>query len=217
MTSLIPETIESYVKQRGIKEVRHFTTNRGLAGVLATQSILSRKQLPEEAYLEHIFTPNCDTRKDRQFLDTVSLSISRINAEFFNICSGSWHARSDVWWVILGLGSSILSHPGVVFATTNNIYTNVKRGEGVEALKMLFADEIRPFIPPPNRIIRRLRQPVDCPTDAQAEALYPQRVSTENLLRIYVRFPEHEEKVAAMMDAVGHPPVEIKYDPEAFR
>ncbi|MEV5335078.1 DarT ssDNA thymidine ADP-ribosyltransferase family protein [Streptomyces werraensis] len=216
MTST-PETLQNFISRRNISEVRHFTTNRGLAGVLATQSLLSRKQLPEESYLEHIFTPNCDTRKDHKFLDTISLSISRINASFFNVCSGSWHVNSDVWWVILGIDPSVLTHPGVIFTNTNNIYSNVKRGEGVEALKALFADEIRPFVPPPNRIIRRTSQPVDCPTDPQAEALYPQRLSTEHLLRIYVRFPEHEEKVAATMDAVGHPPVEIKYDPEAFR
>ncbi|MFD9002171.1 DarT ssDNA thymidine ADP-ribosyltransferase family protein [Streptomyces sp. NPDC059582] len=212
-----PETVDSYLVQRGVSEIRHFTTNRGLAGVLATQSLLSRKQLPEESYLEHIFTPNCDTRKDRHYLDTISLSISKINADFFNVCSGSWHASSDVWWVVLGIEASVLAHPGVIFTTTNNIYSNVKRGEGVGALKALFADEIRPFIPPPNVIIKRSNQPEECPTDARAEALYPQRLSTEHLLRIYVRFPEHEEKVAATMDAVGHPSVEIKYDPEAFR
>ncbi|MEU9960551.1 DarT ssDNA thymidine ADP-ribosyltransferase family protein [Streptomyces sp. NPDC050982] len=209
--------IESYLAERGISEVRHFTTNRGLAGILAMQALLSRKQLPEEAYIEHIFTPNCDTRKDRKYLDTISLSISRINAAFFSICSGAWHANSDVWWVILGFEPVTLASPGVIFTTTNNIYSNVKRGEGVEALSMLFADEIRPFNPPPLKIIRRTNQPVDCPTDPQAEALYPQSLSTEHLRRIYVRFPEHEEKVAATMDAVGHPSVEIKYDPEAFR
>ncbi|MGW7609183.1 DarT ssDNA thymidine ADP-ribosyltransferase family protein [Streptomyces sp. NPDC054766] len=211
------ETVESYIAQRGISEVRHFTTNRGLAGVLATQTLLSRKRLPEESYLEHIFTPNCDTRKDLNYLDTISLSISKINADFFDICSGSWHADSDVWWVVLGFDASVLAHPGVIFTTTNNIYSNVRRGKGVEAFKMLFADEIRPFVPPPNVIIRRIGRPEECPTDVRAEALYPQHLTTDHLLRIYVRFPEHEEKVAATMDAVGHPSVEIKYDPEAFR
>jgi hypothetical protein len=212
-----PVTINGYVDERGIREVRHFTTNRGLAGILATQTLLSRKRLPEESYLEHIFTPSCDTRKDHKYLDTISLSVSKINASFFNICSGSWHASSDIWWVILAFDPSVLAHPGVIFTNTNNIYTNVKRGEGVNALRAMFADEIRPYIPPPNKIIRRINRPVDCPTDPQAEALYPERLSTEHLLRIYVRFPQHEEKVAATMDAVRHPPVEIKYDPEAFR
>ncbi|WP_405629291.1 DarT ssDNA thymidine ADP-ribosyltransferase family protein [Streptomyces sp. NBC_01174] len=209
--------VESVLTQREISEVRHFTTNRGVAGTLATQYLLSRKQLPEEAYLEHVFTPNCSTRKDVASLDTISLSISKINAGFFKTCSGNWHGDSDVWWVVLGIDAGVLAHPGVVFTTTNNIYSNVRRGEGSDGLNALFAEEIRPFIPPPNKVIYRNNQPNFCPTDPQAEALYPKRLSTEHLLRIYVRFPEHEEKVAAMMDAVGHPPVEIKHDPEAFR
>lgn len=207
-------SIIRFLKERNITEVRHFTTNKGLAGTLATETLLSRRQLPEELYLEHVFTPNCNIRKDVSYTDYISLSITQINAQFFNVCSGSWHAGSGVWWVVLGFDAHILADPGVIFATTNNMYSGVRREGGLTGISDLYSDEVRQYL---NRKVRRQGHADNQPTDPQGEALYPQRLSTQWLRCVYVRHPEHEEKVAAMMDAVGHHPVEIKYDPEAFK
>jgi hypothetical protein len=57
----------------------------------------------------------------------VNLSISRINARLFNISAKNWHRALDGWWAVLSFDPLILTHDGVVFATTNNAYPGVIR------------------------------------------------------------------------------------------
>ncbi|MCY4060162.1 MAG: DarT ssDNA thymidine ADP-ribosyltransferase family protein, partial [Gammaproteobacteria bacterium] len=104
--------------ERGITQVVHFTTVRGVTGVLASCAVKSRKRLPEEHYLEHVFQPNAEFRKDASWLDYVNLSISRINDWMFD-SSVRWHGHEDNPWVVLVLDVELLGDPGVVFATTN--------------------------------------------------------------------------------------------------
>jgi hypothetical protein len=47
-----------------------------------------------------IYRPNASARKDERWLDYISLSISRINTEFFEH-SSRWHANRNVWWCAL--------------------------------------------------------------------------------------------------------------------
>ena len=122
-------TITEIVQAREITEILHFTTNRGLTGILAGKSVLSRERLPESQYLEHVYAPNTLLRKDQRYLDYVNLSISRINTEFFGH-STRWHANEDIWWCALAFDPTMLESPGVLFATTNNMYTGCTRAPG---------------------------------------------------------------------------------------
>ena len=63
-------SIAEIVTQRGIEEVLHFTTNKGLTGILAEGAVLPRKRLPEHKYLEHVYEPNAEMRKDWSGLTT---------------------------------------------------------------------------------------------------------------------------------------------------
>jgi hypothetical protein len=208
--------LKEYLATRHVQRALHFTTNRGLAGILAVRYVFSREKLPQEEYLEHIYTPNCTIRKDPDHLGYVNLSISEINGRFFDICADSWHAGEDIWWAVLRFDADVLTHDGVVFTTTNNMYTGVRRGTGRSGIEPLFADAVYPFIPN-TRTIRRVGRPENAPTDRQAEALYPDRLSTSWLREIVVREPAHEEKVAAMLEAVAHSPVEILCAPAVFQ
>lgn len=208
------ETIEGIIAERGIDEVLHFTTNKGLLGILATRNVKSRALLSEDKYLEHIFTPNAGTRKDSAWVAYVNLSITRINTEYFGH-SERWHRNEKIWWCVASLDPVILSHSGVVFATTNNIYSGVSRSEGATGLAALFAERVVRWSG--NVVARSEDCPAGAPTCVQAEVLYPEMVSTQHLRRVYVATRHHKAVVKAQMASVRHPEVEVVVRPDVFR
>lgn len=177
--------IAQALQARGITEVVHFTTNRGLVGVLRMGALLPRRSLRAEATLEHILQLNSiDRSRDLAWHGHVNLSLHRINAYFFQI-SRRWHELKDNYWCILSFDISIASAPKVVFTTTNNAYDpHVLRGEGVAGLQALFNS---PITRKPgwiaSRAFNELPAHTTCP---QAELLYPGPVPLEALRRIYV-------------------------------
>jgi hypothetical protein len=193
-------TVDELLVDRGIDEVLHFTTNTGLIGMLASGLILSRARLPKEKYIEHVYTPNAEVRKDPKWLDYVNLSISRINAQFFG-ASEHWHRNEKVWWCVVSLDPTLLTHDGVVFATTNNIYTGVRRGVDSEGLEALFAPRIVRW--QSSTVARDATMPDSYPTDEQAEVLYPEAVATEFLRGVYVATPAHADIIGAQLEVLG--------------
>lgn len=193
-------TVREVIDGRGIVEVQHVTTNTGLLGMLASGSILSRQRLPEEKYIEHVYEPNAQVRKDKAWLDYVNLSMSKINTEFFGHAE-RWHAHRDIWWCVLALDPTILEHDGVVFATTNNIYTGVTRGTGGEGLEALFADRVVRWHG--NVATRPESKPNELTTCHQAEVLYPEQVDISWLRRVYVATPEHADIVGAQIEVLA--------------
>lgn len=207
-------TISSIIRNRGIKEILHFTTNEGLLGILHTKLLKSRERLPEDKQLEYIFKPNAVWRKDTPWLDYINLSITRINAQFFEIVSEKWHKGRDIWWCVLSFDPIILTEDGVYFTTTNNIYTDVKRGRGADGLEALFASRISQW---GNKfVIRDPQQPLNYTTCPQAEVLYPGELSTKCLNKIYVLKAEHDDEICGQLSGVCHPTVEVVVTPKVF-
>lgn len=187
-------TVADIVAARGITEVLHFTTNHGLTGILAQKAVLSRQRLPESKYLEHVYKPNADVRKDQSWLDYVNLSISRINAEYFGH-SSRWHKHQQVWWCALSFDPEILSHDGVIFATTNNMYTGCHRAEGPTGLEALFGERTVRW---GTNVVKRDPQILDSWTTChQAEVLYPQSLSISYLMQVYVATGPHADIAAS--------------------
>lgn len=194
-------TVSAVIEWREIPEVLHFTTNVGLLGMLAGKGILSRKRLPHQKYLEHVYRPNAAVRRDGPWLDYVNLSISHINHEFFGH-SKRWHRDEDVWWCIVALDPEILTHEGVLFTTTNNMYPGCSRCAGEEGLEALFAEEITLWN---GRTIKRDPGLALCETTChQAEVLYPERVLLEHFRRIYVATGRHADIVGSQSEIL-HP------------
>jgi len=214
-------TVGHILKRREIAEVMHFTTNTGLLGMLASGGILSRQRLPEEKYLEHVYQPNAKVRKDPAWLDYVNLSVSRINHEFFGKAS-TWHSDRNVGWCVVALDPVILTHEGVVFATTNNMYTGVRRAPGPEGIEALFAARITRWVG--NFVSRGDDLPDHLTTCHQAEVLYPARVPSEYFRGIYVATGEHADIVGAHseillppdVDSPGSSELPIHVRPEVF-
>ena len=210
--------VATYAAERRISEVLHFTTNKGLLGIFATGVVLSRDRLDVDKYLEHIYTPNCrDRLKDPDWTDYVSLSISRVNGHMFDR-SERWHATEDVWWAVLSFAPSILSDPGVWFATTNNAYqSTVRRGTGVKGLSDMFAKTV-PWGHYGSVHVRAANMPASSTTDPQAEVLYPRGVLIDHLRAIYVREPQHTDQVNSWFGIFPDVPrVPVEHKPEVFQ
>jgi hypothetical protein len=212
----VDQEILDELDARGVDEARHFTTNHGLLGVLRTEKLLSRKHLADEEILALIRMNNCYRRWDAAYFGHVNLSIQRINGYLYNISSGNWHLGEDLWWTVLGFEREVLAHSGVVFATTNNGYSVVRRKIGVEGLRDIYADSVVTWAGGRSQTLTRTGHSPNQPTDPQAEALYPEAVSTAWLKTIYVPQPHLADTVHGYLAATGHRDVLVRYDPEAF-
>jgi hypothetical protein len=198
--------------KRGITDIVHFTTIRGAVGILASRALKSRQRLPRDKYLEHVYRPNAlDRSRDAAWLDYVNLSISRINDWMFET-SEKWHIADGVSWVVLSFSPDILSHPGVVFATTNNIYPACRRAEGLAGFNQLFHD---PVIGKYFRTHSRAGLPNHFTTDRQAEVLYPGEVELRHLQRIDVQAEEALDDINGALGALDHR-VAVRHAPEVF-
>jgi hypothetical protein len=210
--------IEAYARTRGITEVLHFTTDKGLLGIFATGAVRCRDLLDNDKYIEEIYTPNCNNRlKDAEWTGYVNLSVSRVNKYMLDR-SEIWHNTEDIRWAVLAFDVSLLAHPGVHFTTTNNTYRpSVRRGTGVHGLHALFADSVKWGYYGDYKC-RYPGMPDAWTTDPQAEVLYPQQVSVGLLRALYVREPEHIDHIAGQMSIFSTVPrVPILHKPEVFQ
>ena len=206
-----PEVVTA-ARHRGIEDVVHFTTVSGAIGVLAAGAVKSRERLPREEYLEYVYRPNAAIRKDEAWLDYVNLSITRINDWMFEN-SVRWHIASNNPWVALAFDPALLGDPGVVFATTNNIYPACRRAEGIVGFNSLFAESV---IGRYGIEHDRDGKQTTWPTDRQAEVLYPGELSCDYLHRIDVQREDTIDTIHGMLAGL-YVTVAVRHAPEVFR
>lgn len=213
-------SIQQYIEENAITEVLHFTTERGLTGCASQRLVLSRKALDEEQYLSHIATPVSTERKEAQktfnkdedWLDYINLSISEINTHYFRSARNRFTCL-DRWWCIMSFDSVILTHPGVYFTTTNNIYTGVVRKTGLVGLQAMFNERIIRWF---GNTINRNGRPKHLPTCEQAEILYPNPLSMEYLRCVYVQDREQAASIHGTLVSLGFQHVNVILSPEKF-
>ncbi|MEX0291094.1 MAG: DarT ssDNA thymidine ADP-ribosyltransferase family protein [Flavobacteriaceae bacterium] len=206
-------SIESEVKRRGIERVVHFTTNVGFIGVCDSRLVKARSLLGEDDRLEHILKYNASDRsRDREWHDYVNLSISDINHEFFRWSKGN---HDDVFWMCLEFSPEILSHEGVLFTTTNNIYTGVKRNPGLDGFTDMFADRVERWNG--NIIKRKSGEAENRTTDYFAEVLYPKQVSLDYLIRITPQHVENYSEIMSIAYGCGVEGLEVSQDPSSIK
>jgi hypothetical protein len=213
-------TIADEIARRGIQEVVHFTTNRGIVGMLAARAVFSRRRLRGYQYLQHILHPNSPMRleeaahfdKSADWLDFVNISISEINRSFYGF-SRRWPHNQDIYWIILAFDPVILTHEDVYFATTNNSYEHCRRQSGLLGFQELFADS---FLRKGNwRAFRRQRSDW-LTTCEQAEVLYPSALPFSFLRRVYVSEGEDADRVRGWLREFGYEGVEVTIDRNKF-
>jgi hypothetical protein len=216
--------IVAAIAARDVQRLRHFTTNAGITGILATGEVRSRSLLAADAYLDRIYYPNCETRVDPRWTGHVSVSVTDINDAFFSICSGSatWHRGMDGFWAVVEFDPILIAHRGVWFATTNNRYSNVSRQQGRAGFDAMFADVVHPFRPiSRSPVLIRDGLSAAQPTDPQAELLYPEAIPVEFIRAILVSRDEDAHSVASQLgvfarhhQALSH--VQVRVDATAF-
>ena len=188
-------TILSVIQNRRITEVLHFTTNRGLLGVLDRKALLPRAQLGKESRLEYILKNNCDIRRDGLWVNHNSLSVTKINGRFFDYSRGIHRGDTSLWWAILAFAPEVLAHDDVEFCTGNNIWPRVLRSGGVDGFERMFAASVPGTY---NSTIFRSRSLGDSETTSdQAEVLYPGALSIDHLTAVYFAEQEHADMFVA--------------------
>ena len=205
-----PEVLDE-ARRIGVDDVVHFTTTRGAVGILYARALKSRKRLRQDQYLEYVYRPNADTRKDAEWLDYANLSVQRINDWMFDR-STRWHATEDISWMVLSFTPRILAHPGVVFTTTNNIYPACRRAEGLEGFSRMFADQVCGRY---SELHNRVGKQSSWPTDRQAEVLYPGELSCDHLQRIDVQLEETLDRIRGALGGLNLD-VPVRHAPEVF-
>jgi hypothetical protein len=207
-------TIDEVIQKREISELLHFTTLKGLLGVLGSKKILSREFLKQEDLLEHIANFNTPKVMDKGWEGYVNISISEINRRLFDISINKWDMGKNKW-VILGITPEIMKHEGVIFATTNNGYTGVSRDQGADGLEALFAPKVRIYNTGQSEH-RGERHSSHNPTCPQAEVLYPKELQTCHLTHIYVMEDEDREDINGYFEFTSHPKIDLMTDPKKF-
>lgn len=210
------------IKRRGITELIHFTTNRGIVGVLDSGFLLSRHRVRQEDNLRYILHCNATNRpeendffdKSEHWIDFVNLSISEINRRYFEF-SQNWHLNADIWWGILSFDSIAIADDGVYFATTNNAYDRCIRKKGLEGFNDLFAPVIERKSPSWNAY--RSTRAERLPTCEQAEVLYPGALSARYLRRIYVLNEACYDTVVGWLGEFGFTNVDVQINPQKFQ
>ncbi|HAS1184711.1 DUF4433 domain-containing protein [Klebsiella michiganensis] len=213
-------SIQEFISRNGIIEVLHFTTERGLTGCASTKLVLSRKALDEEQYLSHIATPVSTERKEAQdtfnkdenWLDYINMSISEINTHYFRSARKRYTCL-DRWWCIMSFDPVILTHPGVYFTTTNNIYTGVSRATDLSGLQAMFNDRVTRWS---GNVVARNGRPMNLATCEQAEVLYPNPLNMSFLQRVYVQDREQAASIHGTLVSLGFGQVNVTICPEKF-
>lgn len=214
------------ISRRRIKEVLHFSTNRGLTGALHSRYLLSRPLLNEDSYLRHVIQLNSSVRleessffdKSENWIDFVNMSISEVNGSFLRK-SRFWHRDADLWWCILSFDPLIMTHDRVWFATTNNSYDECCRGRGKAGFDALFAPQVARkaagYDGQPWMATRGLR-PDHLPTCEQAEILYPKKLCLDHLKAVYVENEGHYARVAGWLRDFNYDGVRVVVQPNKF-
>ena len=204
-------------EQRGVTQVVHFTTVSGVVGMLASGAVKNRSDLANDEFVKFVYRPNSSTRRDLPWLGYVNLSIERINDWMFDR-SWRWHSASGAQWATLSFTPQILAHPGVVFTTTNNMYRDCRRAEGLAGFSQMFAESLSGWEPWRQCTIlhNRIDKQPSWPTNRQAEVLYPSELSCEYLQRIEVQNEGSVDTIHGILGGLGLS-ISVRHAPEVFR
>lgn len=209
--------IQRFVAKRGIQEVLHFTTSRGLLGVLDRRQLLSRKRVSEEQRLDSVKLLNCEYRKDPAWVDYINMSISVVNKDMLGYSKG-WHDSDGIWWAVLSFAPDILDDDDVWFTTTNNSYeSTVRRQHGIGGLRDMYSEPI-PWGHYGSTKSRGSTIARNQPTDRQAEVLYPKKLKLSRLIGIYVAEAEHVDQIESWkstLPKIDH--INVRHRPEVFQ
>ena len=194
--------IQAFVKERGITRLVHFTPFCNLLGVYemgalwAKQKIETVAQSKSDFFLLDYIRWNDGLRLDGR-RDCINLSIQRINQYLFTSFKKKF-TECDIW-CILEISPEILAAEGVSFTVGNAASSYVRNcgtGIGIDALKAMFTDSVVVGNMYGRRVSTRMGVPNNCPTDRQAEVMFPDEINVKYIQGIVVESEEHHAMVS---------------------
>jgi hypothetical protein len=206
-------SVAACARERGISQVLHYTSNKGMMGLICRGALLSRQRVADDPELAFIFQ-NIWPVKAPRWVDHISMSISQINLDLFQRSRSNY---PQFWWAVLSFTPDILDGDGVWFTTTNNAYEDTcERGQGLEGFEAMFADRISYGYY--GSVAHRAASRSDAlATHRAAEVLYPGELTFEHLQAVYVLEAQHRRLIGAWCSAYGYPQMPVEINPDAFR
>lgn len=163
--------VAARARDRGVTEIRHYTSERGVMGSIMRGRLLSRDRVEDDADLAFIFEGVWE-RRDPDWTDHISLSVSRINIDLYQ---RSRRHFPDYWWAVMAFDVEVLDDSSVVFTTTNNVYDEVcRRAPGLDGFEDMFAERV-PWGYRGSVKLRPARCPTTCRPTAQPRSCSPGR------------------------------------------
>lgn len=199
--------VSDIARERGIEEILHYTSDKGVLGTVIKDALLSRERVESDPDIAYIFRGVWEV-KEPDWADYISLSLSQVNIDLFKRARAK---HPDRWWAVMSFDVNLLDQVGVHFATTNNSYPVCRRNPGVDGFEALFGPRI-----PWGRHGSVARRPSDCdpalPTHNAAEVLYPSEIPVHHLRTVYVESPQQSHMIKAWCDAYGKPHLPVEVD-----
>lgn len=204
-------SVAERARELGVTEILHYTSNRGIMGSVLKRALLSREQVEQDPDVAFIFK-GVWVRKDPEWVNYISLSVSRINLDLLD---RSRKNLPDFWWAVMSFDVDILDDEGVWFTTTNNIYGPCRRALGVPGFDAMFGEPIA-FGHHGSMMTRTHGMPRAWPTDRTAEVLYPERIDLTRLRKLYVLEAQHRRLIHAWTDTYGLEELPVEVNGHAF-
>jgi hypothetical protein len=175
--------IKSFVEERGIEYLVHFTSIENLSGICRERAILSLTKLRE---LNCPYNQIDNERIDRQ-LQYIFCSVTYYNFLYHYLIS----SKSSCW-VLLHIRTDYMWKNKTQFCTTNAATDGgAHLGRGLDKLQNLFAPQVFAR----RGIQTRFNKPENLPTNIQAEVLVYESISLEDVIKIVVKNRRDVEQV----------------------
>jgi DNA-directed RNA polymerase subunit RPC12/RpoP len=189
------DAIRSFVVQRGISRIVHFTSFPSLVAILKTGQLMSRLEMdryrmthPDDVICQN-FHSNDEGRWDKR-LECINMSIERINTRLLWTMQQRQENVGRDPWCILEVDPTCIEKAGVLFTVANAASRYVRlhgTASGIDGLAAMFADTIvsgkqtETHETETYTVTRSYKSPRNRPTDPQAEVLVPGALSIEML------------------------------------
>lgn len=200
----------TYIANRGVRRLVHFSPRRNLIGIFQMGGLWARSRLieyakqHEDADMMAYVTWNDEVRLDgRQ--DCINLSIERINSYLFDAFRRKFEERfgDNEPWCVIEIDPSVMLMPGVVFARANAASRSVRASgtaSGLDGLMALYKNRIVT----PKRFGTRVDErtpdlPQSCPTSIQAEVMVPGEIPLAKVIGLVFENDDDMVQVKAML------------------
>lgn len=204
-------SVAARARKRGISQILHYTSNKGMMGLISRGELLSRQRVADDPELAFIFQSIWPVKAPR-WVDHISMSISQINLDLYQRSCSNY----PFWWAVLSFTPDILDHDGVWFTTTNNAYEDTcQRAQGLDGLEAMFSPRV-PYGYYGSVAHRPATRPNAFATHRAAEVLYPGALDFEHLQAVYVLQAQHRRLIGAWCSAYGQPALPVEINADAF-